>query len=168
MSRAFVKEDGADSWEPVKRQPSGRPNYVTRAGLEQLRARAAELAALRASLVERQRPDEARGHELRQAEADLAYYEGQLKSARLTDNSAAAGGAVMFGASVRVRGADGAEREYVIVGEDESDPPSGRLNWASPLAAALLGRKAGDRVPFGRGGAVLEIISVSYPGAARA
>ncbi len=161
MSRAFVKEDGADSWEPVKRQPSGRPNYVTPAGLEALRQEGQRLAALRAELISRQRPDEARGHELRQAEADLAYYEGQLKSARLTDNSAYAGPDIKFGARVGVRGADGAVKEYLIVGEDEADPATGRLNWASPLAAALLGRKAGERAAFGRGGEV-EIVSVSY------
>jgi len=161
MSRAFVKEDGADSWEPVKRQPSGRTNYVTRAGLESLKARVRELVELRSALIAVQKPDEARGHELRQAEADLAYYEGQVKSARLTDNSSCAGPDVKFGARVRVRGADGVEREYSIVGEDEADPAAGRLNWASPLAGALLGRKPGDRVVFGRSGEA-EIISVVY------
>ena len=45
MSRAFVKDDAEDPGEPVKRQPSGKPNYVTPAGFESLKARAAGLTA---------------------------------------------------------------------------------------------------------------------------
>jgi len=165
MSRAFVKEDTDDAGEPVKRHPSGRPNYVTPAGLEALRAKAAELTWQRAGLVSKQRLDEPRGFELRQVELDLEYYESQLKRAILVDNSGLEAPDVRFGATVEVREGDGAARKYVIVGEDEADPAAGKLNWGSPLAAALLGAAAGARVALERkGGSVqLEIISVSYP-----
>lgn len=165
MSRAFVKEDSDAPEEPLKRQPSGRPNYVTPAGLEQLKRKAAELAALRALLLTRKRPEEPRALDLQQAEIDLAYYEGQLKSARLVDNRGLDAEDIRFGAVVRVRDQAGAEREYSIVGEDEADSAAGKLNWASPLAAALLGGKAGaNAVLERRGGDLrLEIISVLYP-----
>jgi transcription elongation GreA/GreB family factor len=168
MSRAFVKEDSSAPEEPVKRQPSGRPNYVTPAGLAALRRRVEELAALRAELLAKKRPEEQRPLELQQAEYDLAYYEGQVKSARVVDNSAAGAADVRFGASVRVRDASGAEKEYSIVGEDEADAASGKLNWASPLAAALIGRKPGDRAVLERRGGNLEftVVSVSYPSGA--
>lgn len=165
MSRAFVKEDGHDAGEPVKRQASGRPNYVTPAGLDALKARAAELAWKRAELASKQRPDEPRALELRQAESDLDYYENRVKSAILVDNRGLEAADVRFGASVSLREPDGAVREYRIVGEDEAEPGSGRINWGSPLAAALMGAAPGARVALERkGGAVqLEVLSVSYP-----
>ncbi len=166
MSRAFVKEDGADPGEPVMRQGSGRPNYVTPAGLAALRRRAAELAELRAGLSAGQRPEEPRGLELRQTEADLAYCESQIKRAILVDNSGLESEYVRFGAAVTVRERDGSLKELLIVGEDEADPASGRINWASPLAVSLLGKKSGDRVLLYRPGgpSEVEIVSVGYHG----
>lgn len=165
MSRAFVRDDKEDPGEPVKRQASGRPNYVTPAGLELLKAKSSELTWLRASLVSKQRPDEPRSLELRQAESELEYYGTQIKRAILVDNRGLAAGDVRFGAVVAVREPDGATREYEIVGEDEADAAAGKLNWGSPLAAALLGAAAGARVALPRksGAVQLEIISVSYP-----
>lgn len=162
MSRAFVKGDCPNPEEPVKRSASGRPNYVTAAGLAQLRARVAGLSALRAKLLPEMRPDEGRPLPLRQAEADLAYFEDRVKTAKLVDNSGLAAEDVRFGAQVKVRDAAGAERVYAIVGEDEADAAAGRISWSSPLAAALIGKKAGDRVAFGRCGR-LELLAVSYP-----
>lgn len=148
----------------MRRQPSGRPNYVTPAGLAALKRRVEELSALRAELLAKKRPEEQRSLDLQQAEYDLAYYEGRVKSARLVDNSGSGAADVRFGAAVRVRESSGTEREYLIVGEDEADAATGRLNWASPLAAALLGKKPGDRVTLERRGGNLElaIISVRY------
>lgn len=165
MSRAFVKEDGADPGEPVRRQASGRPNYVTPAGLAALRKRAAGLAELRAGLAAAQRPEEPRSLELRQAEADQEYCESQIKRAILVDNRGLAAADVRFGAIVKVRERDGSLKELTIVGEDEADPASGSINWASPLAASLLGKRAGDRVLLNRPGgpSEAEIIAVRYP-----
>ena len=164
MSRAFVKEDSDVPEEPRKRQPSGRPNYVTPAGLEALKLRVAELAALRTALLAKKRPEEQRALDLQQAELDLAYYEGQVKSARVVDNAGSGAEDVRFGALIRVKEASGQERDYRIVGEDEADAGAGLLNWASPLAGALLGKKAGDLAELERrgGNLKLEIISVRY------
>ena len=165
MSRAFVKEDGGEAGEPVKRQPSGRPNYVTPEGLEALKARASALSWRRAELVSRQRPDEPRGLELRQAEADLEYYEARVKSAILVDNRGLEAAEVRFGAVVKVKEAGGPEKEYRLVGEDEADPASGRISWCSPLASVLIGARAGAVVSLPRRGASLqaEVVSVAYP-----
>ncbi len=165
MSRAFVKNDGETPEEPVKRQPSGRTNYVTPRGLAQLKARAAELETLRAGLAAAKKPGEPASLPLRQAELDLLYYENQIKKAVLVDNGGLADGEVRFGAAVRVREPGGAEKEYRIVGEDEADPAAGLLNWASPLAAALLGARPGSSVEFSRKNetARLEVLAVTYP-----
>jgi transcription elongation GreA/GreB family factor len=165
MSRAFVKDDAEDPGEPVKRQPSGKPNYVTPAGLDSLKAKTAELTWLRAGLVSKQRLDEPRGLPLRQAELDLEYYNEQIKRAVLVDNRGLDAADVRFGATVVVREPEGLTREYKIVGEDEADAAAGKLNWSSPLAGALLGAGPGARVVLNRkaGDLELEIISVSYP-----
>ncbi len=165
MSRAFVKEDPGDGGDPLVRQASGRPNYVTPAGLEALKARVGGLSWKRAELVSKQRPDEPRSLELRQVEADLKYFEERVAKAILVDNRGLQAADVRFGAAVSVREGDGTVREYRIVGEDEADPKAGKINWGSPLAAALMGASAGARVAVPRRGGVvqLEILSVSYP-----
>ena len=165
MSRAFVKEDSDAPEEPRKRFPSGRPNYVTPAGRAWLERRVADLVSLRASLLAAKRTDSPRDLRLSQAELDLEYYESQLKRSLLVDNSGLAAADARFGAVVTAKEADGSVREYSIVGEDEADAASGKLNWASPLAGALLGKKPGDKVslPRNAGDLELEIISVRYP-----
>ena len=165
MSRAFVKEDSSVPEEPLRRQPSGRPNYVTPAGLAWLKASVERLTALRTELLGRKRPEEQRALDLQQAEIDLSYFETQVKRAMLVDNRGLAAEDVRFGALATVKDQEGNLKEYAIVGEDEADASAGRLNWASPLAAALLGKKAGDRAVLARlgGDLSLEIISVRYP-----
>jgi len=165
MSRAFVKEDSDAPEEPRKRQPSGRPNYVTPAGRAWLESKAAELAARRAALLTEKRADEPRALQLSQTELDLAYYEAQLKRSILVDSRGSDAKDVRFGAVVEVKEEDGNTREFRIVGEDEADAETGRLNWASPLAGALLGAVPGQKVVMPRksGAIKLEIISVRYP-----
>lgn len=165
MSRAFVKEDGDAPEEPRRRFPSGQPNYVTPAGRAWLERMVSELAARLAALLAAKPPGEPRDLKLNQTELDLGYYEGQLKRAILVDNRGLTVPEARFGAIVSAREEDGTVREYSIVGEDEADAASGRLNWASPLARVLLGAKAGDKVSMPRSGGDLrlEIISVRYP-----
>jgi len=165
MSRAFVKNEGESApAEPVERRPSGRPNYVTAVGLKALEKKVDGLARHRDSLLG-MKGDDGRELELRQAELDLLYFEGQAKRAILVDNRGASYPDARFGASVRVKEAGGDLKDYRIVGEDEADAPAGLINWASPLANALLGARAGDRVVWSRrlGDMILEIISVTYP-----
>ena len=71
---------------------------------------------------------------------------------------------VAFGASVRVLGAGPAERTFTIVGTDEAEVSLGRVSVHSPLAEALIGARAGDRVIWHRpvGDRPLEIIEVAY------
>lgn len=165
MSRAFVKEDSNDPGEPVRRKASGRPNYVTPFGLAALKARTEELLALKAKLLKTQRSDEHRSLELLQAEADIEYFESQVKRAILVDNRGLKADEARFGAIVRVREAGGSEKEYALVGEDEADPSSGKINWGSPLGGALIGARAGESVSIARKGgpARIEVLAVSYP-----
>ena len=53
---------------------------------------------------------------------------------------------VFFGAEVTLRiGAEELVR-YRLVGEDEADPGNGKINIDSPLATALMKKRAGDEV----------------------
>jgi transcription elongation factor GreB len=73
-------------------------------------------------------------------------------------------GRVFFGAWVTVEDEDGASKVYRIVGADESDLERGYISIDSPVARALLGKRAGDevtvRVP--KGDVVYTIDSVEY------
>ena len=55
---------------------------------------------------------------------------------------------VAFGATVMIRHGNGEEGAYQIVGVEEADPERGSISWISPLARALLSKRAGDRVRF--------------------
>jgi transcription elongation factor GreA len=75
------------------------------------------------------------------------------------------GDRITFGSTVRLRGADGKELRYQIVGSDESDPASGRVSILSPLARTLIGKEVGDEVKVqAPGGAkTYEVLAVNFP-----
>jgi transcription elongation factor GreA len=56
------------------------------------------------------------------------------------------GNRITFGSSVRLRGPDGKEVRYQIVGSDEAEPATGRISILSPLARTLIGKVVGDEV----------------------
>ena len=51
-----------------------------------------------------------------------------------------------------------------IVGKDEADPARGEVSWLSPIAQALMRRRAGDvtLLPTPAGEEELEIVEVRY------
>lgn len=53
---------------------------------------------------------------------------------------------VVVGSVVMVTMADGTERKLTIVGAAEADSAEGRISNESPVGAALLGRKKGEKV----------------------
>jgi transcription elongation factor GreB len=144
VSKAFTKESDIDEPAlgtdgPDLRLPAGARNYVTAEGLADLKR---ELGTLQES-----------NDPTRERLRRLRYLQLRIETAELVAPSSDA--VVRFGATVRVRDDEGAEREYRIVGVDEADPARGRISWVAPLARALLGAKAGDvvtwRPPRGRG-----------------
>jgi transcription elongation factor GreB len=68
-----------------------------------------------------------------------------------------------FGARVTVEEANGGRTSYEIVGPDEVEPARGQISIASPVARALLGKRAGDSVIIRRprGDVEVTIISVA-------
>ncbi len=72
---------------------------------------------------------------------------------------------IMFGATVRLVDEETEEEvTYRIVGPEEADVACGLLSIHSPLARALIGKEAGDRVEVEtpRGTRYFEILEVRY------
>ena len=76
-------------------------------------------------------------------EGRIATLESQLKNAEVIARSN--GDKVGIGSTVVIRGADGEDR-FTIVGSAEAAPREGRISNESPVGAALMGRRKGDKV----------------------
>ena len=83
MSRAFVNEDNAAAQadQPVERQVSEQPNYVTSQGLAQLQARVAELQTQHAE--QSAKGEQADKQRLADLQRDLRYFNQRLSSAQV-------------------------------------------------------------------------------------
>jgi len=164
MSRAFVKEpdEGAPDEGPPERQISDRPNYVTPAGLRQLRERVGELETRRLRLLDDE--DAGAQDELAFIDRDLRYFAARLESAIPVDLARQPRRKVAFGAAVTVTQSNGERRTFTIVGEDEADLKEGKISYASPLAEALLEARVGATVLWRRpaGNLDLTIGSIDY------
>lgn len=156
MSRAFVNEDKLNEAEELPPLPlSPHPNYVTPAGLEQLRHRLAEAQA------RLRQPGATSAAELRR---DIAWLEARIAAAIPVTPGSQPKDRVAFGATVKVADPDGAARSYQIVGEDQADPARGLVSWVSPLGKALIGAEVGAVVNWPRPAGLLEIevLEISY------
>jgi transcription elongation factor GreA len=151
-------------------------NMITAEGLEELKGELAELEGEgRREIAERIKTarewgDLKENSEYHDAKNDQAHLE--TKIARLRERISAAviveadardhAGVVGFGSSVQVRDQDGREQTWHIVSSHDAAPGEGRLSVESPVAAALLGRAAGQKtsVVLPRGTRELTIVSV--------
>jgi transcription elongation GreA/GreB family factor len=132
MSRAFVKES-AESAPPPERMVEEGPNLVTAEGLAQITA---HVARLEAALKSEANPL------LRETlERDLRYWSVKKASAELAPPPT--GADVAFGSRVTIARKN-RQQIFRIVGVDEADPARGLISFRSPLAAAILGARAGD------------------------
>jgi len=98
-------------------------------------------------------------------EGRIAELEDKLSRAEVIDVSKLSGATVKFGATVTVVDEDTEEeKRYQIVGEAEADVKSGRVSITSPIARALIGKKAGDTVEVKTpgGGKSYEILTVAF------
>ena len=160
MSVAFTKEDSAETAAEIllpDRPVSPHPNLVTETGLKALerqleQARAAFEAAEKTEDVNERR---------RQAAIplrDIRYLVARIRSAQLIANPRSTA-TVAFGSTVTFKREDGRVQKFRIVGEDEADPKSGSISFASPVARLLMNKAVGDEA--GAAGQKLDIISIS-------
>ncbi|MGH8457431.1 MAG: GreA/GreB family elongation factor, partial [Stenotrophobium sp.] len=83
---------------------------------------------------------------------------------KVVDHAPADTSRVFFGAWVEVVDEEGNSRIYRIVGADEADVAQGWISVDSPVARALLGRRAGEQVSvqLPRGAQQLELLRIWY------
>jgi transcription elongation factor GreA len=95
-------------------------------------------------------------------ETKIAKLRERISLAEVVQESEASDGAIVFGSTVVVCDEAGAERSWRIVSSHDASPSEGRLSADSPVARALLGRRAGERaaVVLPKGESVLTVVSV--------
>ena len=151
---------------------------LTLRGVEQLREELQRLksverpAIVKAIAEARAHGDISENAEYHAAKEQQSFLEGRIKdiehklgSAQVIDvTKLNAGGKVVFGATVKVADEDGKEQRWQIVGEDEADSKRGLVSVNSPIARALIGKKAGDVAEVAAPGGTreLEILGVEY------
>lgn len=161
MSRAFVNEDNAAAQadQPVERQVSEQPNYVTAQGLAQLQAKVAELQTQHAE--QSAKGEQADKQRLADLQRDLRYFNQRLSSAQVAV-AATSRDKVQIGSWVTYADEHDTERRVQLVGEDQADANEGLINWGSPLGRALLGARLNDEVLWQRpaGDQMIEVIRI--------
>jgi transcription elongation factor GreB len=169
VSKAFTRESddesGAEDIPSFRPQlPPGTRNYITREGADHLKQRLSDLLEMKQVFA-------ARSNEAGTgAESDQRKIESAIRRLQQILDSVVVAeipvdqDKVAFGAVVMIRHGNGEEAAYHIVGVEEADPERGSISWISPLARALLSRRAGDKVQFRspEGGEELTILSVRY------
>jgi len=154
MSRAFVKETDQDPDALPERAVSEHANFVTARGLalleQSIHALETERTAARAA---------ADNGALARIGRDLRYFQRRRDSARLV-TPAPAPAAARFGVQVWLELADGTEKAFRIVGEDEADPNQGLLSYVSPLANSMLGARVGAAVQIGSAQATIARLEI--------
>ncbi len=158
---------------------SGKPGQITSAGYRRLEAEAERLWTVeRPQLVRSVATAAAEGdrsenaeyiygkRKLAEIDRRLTYLGKRLKVLTVVDEPPARDGRVYFGAFVTLEDEGGQTVRYQIVGSDEIDPAQKRISIDSPLAQALLRRRAGDEVLVQRPKGEIEyvVVDVSYEG----
>ncbi len=166
MSRGFVKEGDQEEIPMVPPRaslPDGVPNYVTRAGLEQL------LQERQSLMEERDRLDITGENERRIAvnflNAKLQLLNNRIVEARVMNPGDQPKDEVRFGAFVTLRvKSTGKIQTLQIVGVDEANISKGKISFISPLARVLLNKKSRDSATLKMAGEerVFEITDISY------
>jgi transcription elongation factor GreA len=135
---------------------NNKPVYLTAEGLAKLKAELEHLitverprvagrihdAKLDGDITENAEYEDAK-QEQSFLEGRIATLESQLKNAEVI--AKANGDKVGIGSKVVIKGGDG-EETFTIVGSAEAAPREGRISNESPVGAALMGHKKGDKV----------------------
>ncbi|MEZ4667473.1 MAG: transcription elongation factor GreA [Anaerolineae bacterium] len=133
--------------------------YLTAEGAEELKRELNELLSVRRpelaqklkeAVAEGDLKENANYHDAKEQQAFLEgriqYLENIIRSAQIIENDGTAD-MVRLGSEVTIveEGSDD-EEVYLIVGAAEANPREGKISHESPIGAALLGHKKGDKV----------------------
>jgi transcription elongation factor GreA len=136
---------------------NNKPSYLSREGLEKLRAELEEMTNVRRAEVAarihdaKEHGDLSENAEYEDAKNEQAFVEGRIqtlealiKNATIIDETHSTDH-VQIGSTVHVESTDGPE-EFTIVGSAEASPRDGRISNESPVGRALLGKRKGEKV----------------------
>jgi len=100
----------------------------------------------------RQMGDLSENAEYHAAREDMAWAQSRVKeinaildNAQIISTDQTSGKTVSIGATIIVE-SNKVKKEYTIVGAQEADPLVGKISNESPLGAAFLGKRVGDKV----------------------
>ena len=121
-------------------------DYLKTTARKEVSARLAEAISY-GDLSENSEYDEAKNQQAF-IEGRILEVEEQVKNAEIIEESEATEkGLIQIGSTVKLkRITDGDEHEYTIVGSTEADPMAHKISNESPVGAAILGKKAKDKV----------------------
>jgi transcription elongation factor GreB len=182
MSKAFTKEnddDGADDEsDATDTLPAHTKNYMTPTGFAALqqelrtllymeRPKIVEIVGWAAGNGDRsENGDYIYGKKrLREIDRRVRYLSKRIESAEVVEPERQQHlKQVFFGATVTYARADDSEITVQLVGIDEADAGARKISWLSPVAQALLKRKAGDTFTLKTpsGSEQITILSVRY------
>ena len=164
-------------WRPPA---AGSTALITREGHDRLKAELDDLwrarrpevvKALAAAAAEGDRSENAeytyRKKQLGEIDRRVRYLSKRLETLRVVDAAPSDREAVFFGAEVTVENmANGELAVYRIVGPDETDARLGWISIDSPLARAMLKKRADDAFDAVLPGGIVHyaIVEVRYPG----
>ena len=114
-------------------------------------------------LSENSEYDEAKNDQA-MVEARIASIENMLKNVKIIDEQELSTDIINVGAKVRLYDVEFDETcEYRIVGSNEANPDIGRISDESPVGAALLGHKVGERVEIETPGGIVafDVLEIS-------
>ena len=151
MSRAFLKETDDPVGDLPERTVSPHRNLVTLEGLVAIETELGRLEEERRGIPADDRAALAR------VDRDLRYWRARRATAEPIEPPKETG-KVQFGSTLTIRRDDQREQTLTIVGEDEADPTIGKISYVSPLARAVMGKKADDVVEVGP--VVVEVLAV--------
>lgn len=151
---------------------------MTPAGLDALRAeirqirevdRPANVRELESALEHGDLRENAEYHAAKERQAELEgklrFAEYRVGRAEVIDPTQVSSDRVAFGCTVTVLDVDTDEQVvYRIVGEHEAAVEHGKISLLSPIARALIGKRAGDEavLKLPKGDRELEIVAVEY------
>jgi transcription elongation GreA/GreB family factor len=159
LSVAFTKEESAETASETllpDRPISPHPNLVTEQGYKALES---QLQAARAAYQSAQSIEDINERRRQSASPlrDARYFAERVRTAQLMPTPTSTS-TVSFGCTVTFSREDGRVQKFRIVGEDEADPKSGSISFASPIAKSLMGKAVGDVV--GSGSQEVEITAI--------